>query len=182
MREKWRIMKEKLSRPLPTAIIFILIFRFCGNLGGNPAVNYNNRIIKCQTAIAIKMLDLMKSLENRNAEEMNKKLDALKLQIDKSLRKLSKMESFQGYTRFRDAAIELVKFYKSIASKKIFETIKILSLEDKFISQSGVSHLQEIGKDIIDQEAEYVYELQAAQKEFAEIYGLKLNKVPKLNR
>jgi hypothetical protein len=175
-------MKEKLSGPLPTAIIFILILRFGGNLGGNPAVNYNNRIIKYQTAIAIKMLDLMKSFDNRNPVEMNKKLAALKLQIDKSLRKLSKMESFQGYTRFRDAAIDLAKFYKSIANKKILETIKILSLEDTFISQSHVSHLKEIQKDIIDQETNYAYELQAAQKEFAEIYDLKLNKVPGLNR
>jgi hypothetical protein len=175
-------MKEKLFGPLPTAIIFILIFRFGGSLGGNPAVNYNDRIVKYQIAITVKILNLMKSLDKGNLEDINKKLERLKIQIDKSLTKLSKMDSFQGYTRLRDAAINMAKFYKSIASKEIVEMVKILSLEDTFISQTDINHLQDIKKDIIDQEVEYGYELQEAQKEFAKIYGLKLTKVPKIDQ
>lgn len=175
-------MKKKLFGALPTAIIFILIWIFGGRLGGNPAVTYNNRIVGYHTSIAVKIVALLKSLEERNPKDMNKKLEALQLQITNSLIELSQMESFDGYTRLRDAAIAMCKFYKSIASNEIVEMIKILSYEDSFISQADISRLQDIKKEISDREAEYGYELQAAQKEFTKMHGIKSNKIPELDR
>lgn len=167
--------KKTMLGPLPVAIIFILILRFGGTLGGNPAHAYHDRVIgEHNKKIASKMIDLFQSLDKRNPEEMVNKLEIIQLQIDDSLKKLSKTDDFYGNTRLRDAAIDLYKFYKSIGEKEYVEMITILSSEDLFISQADAARLQELKEYIVNGEAEYVGKVHAAEKEFAQLHGFKL--------
>lgn len=172
-------MKEYIRKEILGPILLIIIFslimmRSAGNLGKTEAYTYHNRILDKDTEIALLMIDFVQSLDKRNQEEMLEKLHILQRKIDDFLKELSTMEDFHGYNRLRDATIDLLKFYKSIAEKEYVEAITILSSEEMFISQADAGRLEEINEYIVNGEAEYMGKVQAAQKEFAKIYGFKV--------
>ena len=86
------------------------------------------------------------------------------------------MEDFKGNFRLRDGAIALFEFYQSIAANEYPEIINILSLGAENISDTDRDRLLEIQKDITEREAELDKELQAAQKEFALLYGIDIKR------
>jgi hypothetical protein len=142
------------------------------NCGSSAAINYNDQIVDYQGKIIEKMLDLSGTFEKGNPDVMNAKLKALQLQIDESLAGLNQMKDFKGNTRLRDGAIALVEFYQSIAGTEYPEIINILNLGIGNITESEQQRLLEIQKDITKREADFDNELQAAQKEFALVYGI----------
>ncbi|MCX6583598.1 MAG: hypothetical protein NT166_25775 [Candidatus Aminicenantes bacterium] len=160
-------MKKILSIVVCSAVVLFMV-----NCGSGAAINYNDQIVDHQGKIIEKMLDLSGTFEKGNPGLMDAKLKALQLQIDESLAGLNRMKDFKGNTRLRDGAIALVEFYQSIAGTEYPEIINILSLGAANITQSEQERLLEIQKDITAREAEFDNELQAAQKEFALVYGI----------
>jgi uncharacterized protein YukE len=159
---------KKMFGFLGVAVAVFFFLKFSGTLG-NSAIDYNDRIVASQNKIIVKILDLANSFEKSDPDEMDEKLQELQSQIDDSLATLSAMESYDGYTRLRDGAIELIKFYKSIAQEEYREIVETLSQPESDITQSDYNRLLEIQKDIEDSEADLDNELQAAQQEFAKM-------------
>jgi hypothetical protein len=160
-------MKKISSFVVCIAVVLIMV-----NCGSSAAINYNDQIVDFQGKIIEKMLDLSGTFEKSNPDVMDAKLKALQLQIDESLAGLKQMKDFKGNIRLRDAAIALFEFYQSIASTEYPEIINILGLGAANITQSDQDRLLEIQKDITERESEFDKELQAAQKEFALVYGI----------
>ncbi|HLP62319.1 MAG TPA: hypothetical protein VK186_25990 [Candidatus Deferrimicrobium sp.] len=142
------------------------------NCGSNAAINYNDRIVDYQGKIIEKMIDLSNAFAKADPAQMNAKLKTLQLQIDESLAGISKMEDYKGNFRLRDGAIALIEFYQSIAGTEYAEIINILSMGAENITDMDRERLLEIQKDITEREAKFDNELQAAQKEFALVYGI----------
>lgn len=160
-----------MKRNLSIGVIFVVVL-FMVNCGGTDAINYNDRVVEYQGKIIEKMLDLSNTFQNGNQAVMDAKLKALQLQITESLAGISQMKDFKGNTRLRDATIALFEFYQSIAGTEYPEIINILSLGAANITESDQNRLLEIHKDITEREAKFDNELQAAQKEFALVYGI----------
>ncbi len=165
-------MKKSLSGLVFVVIVFFAIRYFVG--GGSGAIKYNDRIVDCQNKIIVKLFDFFNALEKSESDEMDEKLLELQTQIDDSLAVLSAMESYDGYTRLRDAAIELLKFYKDIAQEECQEIVEILSQPQSDITVSDYNRLQEIQRDLGDGEADLDKELQEAQQEFAKMHGFQI--------
>lgn len=160
-------MRKILSIVVCCAVVLITV-----NCGSSAAINYNDQIVEYQGKIIEKMLDLSNTFQGSNQAAMEAKLKALQLQIDESLAGLNQMKDFKGNTRLRDAAIALFEFYQSIAGTEYPEIINILNLGIGNITENEQQRLLEIQNDITKREAEFDNELQAAQKEFAMVYGI----------
>ena len=172
-------MKKSLSGLVFVVIAFFAVKYFIG--GGGAAIRYNDRIVDSQGKIILKIFDLAKAFEKSDPDEMDAKLLDLQTQIDESLVTVSAMESFDGYVRLRDAAIELFKFYQDISREEYQEIVEILSQPQSDITKDDYYRLQDIQADVEEREADLDKELQAAQQEFAKIHGfqVKANKYQK---
>ena len=153
-------------------IAFIVIRQFSGSSG--EALKYNNKIVGYQNKIIVKIIDLSKSLDKFNADEMDRKLTALQDQIDESLAGVKAMDGFKGNYRFRDAAIKLIEFYKDMCENEYSEMIEILKQGPSNITQSDITYMQELQASIEKTEAPLDREMQSAQREFAAEYKFKI--------
>jgi hypothetical protein len=160
-----------MKKILSIAVCFVVVLCLA-NCGSSAAINYNDQIVDYQGKIIEKMIALSGTFEKGNPAVMEAKLKALQLQIDDSLAGLKQMKDFKGNTRLRDGAIALVEFYQSIAGTEYPEIINILNLGIGNVTESEKQRLLEIQADITKREAEFDNELQAAQKEFALVYGI----------
>lgn len=165
-------MKKSLSGVVFVVIAFFAVRYFIG--GGSAAIKYNDRIVDCQNKIIMEILDLANSFEKSDPDQMDEKLLELQTQIDDSLAILSAMEPYDGYTRLRDGAIELIKFYKDIAGEEYQEIVEILSQPQSDITTGDYNRLQDIQRDIEDREADLDKELQEAQQEFAKMHNFRI--------
>lgn len=157
-------------------LVSLVVIIFVVNCNSGPAISYNDRIVNYQGKIIEKMLDFSNALAKADPTDMNAKLNVLQLQIDESLAGISKMEDFKGNFRLRDGAIALFEFYQSIAANEYPEIINILSMGAENISEYDRDRLMEIQKDITKREIEFDNELQAAQREFAQVYGIDIKR------
>lgn len=157
-------------------LVGFLVVIFVVNCNSGAAINYNDRIVNYQGKIIEKMLDLSNAFTKADSFEMNSKLKLLQLQIDESLAGVSKMEDFKGNFRLRDGAIALFEFYQSIAANEYTEIVNILSLGAGNISEGDSQRLIQIQEDLTKREIEFDNELQAAQKEFAQVYDIDIKK------
>lgn len=162
---------KNMKKILSIAVCFVVVLCLA-NCGSGAAINYNDQIVDYQGKIIEKMLALSDTFQQNNPGVMDAKLKALQLQIDESLAGIKQMKDFKGNIRLRDGAIALFEFYQSIASTEYPEIINILSLGVENITDGDRQRLLDIQKDITEREAQFDNELQAAQKEFAMVYGI----------
>jgi hypothetical protein len=153
-----------------TAAFFI--FKYAG--GSSAAIKYNDQIVSNQNRIIEKVFPLSQAFQTGDQADMEAKLETLKIQIDQSLAAVSAMKAFKGNIELRDSAIDLFKFYRTIADNEYTEIINIISLARNNITEYEKNRLIEIQSSLTSREREYDNRLQAAQSRFAGKYGIKI--------
>ena len=160
------------------SLIFLVIgavafFLIKGGLG-NSAVNYNNKIVDQQASVIEKMFDLVESLKKRDGTQMKKNLRLLQEQITESADAIGQMEGYEGSTKLRDAALDLMEFYEAVSHEEFVTMVDILSKPDSEITQFDVEQIQDLERRISQEELELDAMLQQAQREFANEHDFKI--------
>ena len=136
------------------------------------AVDYNDMIIALQTRIIKSMIDFSKSFDSTDKTLMDKKHAELLATIEGVLKDAETIKSFRDSTEFRDAAMEMFKFYDSIAKKEYLEIMNILKRDKP--EAKDLARINEIVKSISDRETKLDSEFQKIQQAFARKHGIKL--------
>lgn len=126
-------------------------------------VEYNDAIINEQAKIT--KLFLASSMNIQNSLEASDSLRLLTVkQCDSSIAVLQKLGDYKGNTQFRNAALDLFRFYKNINLNEYKRMIEILQSETMFENMDEMTAIQEkIGND----ETTLDNNFQKAQNEFA---------------
>jgi hypothetical protein len=160
---------------------FVLFLAGCSWLGldKNNAVAYNEKIIGLQSKILKVMIDLSNTFESRDGAKMEQKRTQLLKTIQGALKQAEKIKPYKGDSTFRDAGIELFKFYEDITKKEYLQIINILKKEE--ITPEDEQELQKVTEVIAKREEAYDRSFQGAQRAFASKHGLILmdNKLQK---
>jgi len=156
-----------------TFILFIslLLITACNNTNKISAVEYNDQIIEEQSKILRLMIDMAGSFDSDPTMTDKMRQDITK-QCDSSIKVVSEMAPFSSNTKFRDAAVELFKFYKDISENEYVEMLAILSKEA--ILEQDLARLNEIEANIAEREAVFDDNFQQAQKVFAKANNMDL--------
>jgi hypothetical protein len=143
------------------------------------AVAYNDRIISLQSRIVKSMIDFSKSFDTDDKNAMEKKHAQLLSTIQSAIKEAQTIEGFDGNTQFRDAAVEMFKFYDSIAKKEYKEIMDILKKETP--EETDLTRINEIVTSISQREEQLDRKFQVIQQAFARKHNIMLmdNKMQK---
>lgn len=140
--------------------------------GSDQAVTYNDRIIGLQTRIVQSMIDFSKSFDTADKSLMDKKHAQLVSTIEGVIKEAQAIEGFDGSTEFRDAAVEMFKFYDAIAKKEYLEIVNILKKDTP--AQEDLTRINEIVNSISQREEQLDRKFQGIQRAFASKHNIKL--------
>jgi hypothetical protein len=146
----------------------------CNLNPGAGALEYNNVIVDEQTKI-LEMFVAFTELQGDQLEELDKARLRIIDQCTASLKILEGLSDYEGNTRFRDAAIELFRFYRMTCENAYKEMIDILG-KGEDITDSDLKRLEEINAAVEAREVILDNALQAAQEEFTGKYNISLQK------
>lgn len=108
-------------------------------------------------------------------DELDSAYNSFLNQINISLKEVKKIEAFADKTILRDAAINLLNAYKSVAENEYAEILKILEIPDEEITEDDNARFNELfSKQInlkLDKELDEFFEVQQA---FADEYDFEL--------
>jgi len=135
------------------------------------AIKYNDTIVEYGNKVTKLMIDLGKAFERADPDEMDEKLEAVQDQIDRSIEGVENMDGFEDNYEFRDAAIDLLEFYQSVAENECYEIVDILKKDREDINEADVEYIKEVQEDLEAGEDELYNELVMVQKEFAKKYN-----------
>ena len=135
------------------------------------ATDYNNKIVNLQSSIVKKMLDLASSFESGSTPLMNNKHRELINTCEEIIRQTYELESFDGNSDLRDAALKLFEFYLSISENEYREIIDILGRE---VNEDDLQRINEAVEDISIRESVLDNEFMMTQKTFVEKYGIRI--------
>jgi len=116
-------------------------------------IEYNDYIIGLQNEIGVEIQAFISAVTNDGKSDALASLNNLIAVIDKKITDLSNLSDFEGNTEFRDAGLELFKFYKSIAVNEYKEFVEIKFKE--IADDDDNTKLEEIVKRIQENEKEY---------------------------
>jgi len=149
------------------------IFFACGSKSSQmSAVDYNDAIINEQNKI-IEHILAMSNVTYDIAESDQHRLKIIE-QCDSSIAIVGAMEPFDGNSDLRDAAVNLFKFYKDIASTDFKRILEILDMDEP--TDADYEELDQIDAKIAERELPLDAAFQNAQKAFSEKHNLQLLK------
>jgi hypothetical protein len=158
------------------ASIFFLAFLFasCDLNKQERALEYNNTIADEQMKIMEKFIAFIEL----DSEDMNE-MDAARLKIVeqcvKSISVIEKLPPFEGDAQFRDAALQLFRFYKRSSEQSYREMIDILR-KGELMTEEDQERLIEINDEVTADEAKLDEQLSKAQEVFSKKYNFNLEK------
>jgi uncharacterized membrane protein len=154
----------------------MLLFSFVAIIGCKPnkAIQYNDNLINHQQKVIAKMIDLSKTFVKKDRVSMSMKLTELEEEIDEAIAAVTKTPGYEGNTDLRDALLDLLEFYKEICGNEYRDMIEIIGSGS--ISQTDMSHLQEMEREITEREMELDEQLAKVQKEFARKHNIRIEK------
>lgn len=154
----------------------------CGNKIS--ATDYNNKIVGEQGKIVNTMLDMTDKINKSQFKEALAGLDGSIAQCDSSIKIVSDLGPYEDDAKFKDAALDLFKFYKKIMSNEYRKMLETLNKAE--ITMDDVAVIDDLTKNIEGEEAKYDKAMQDAQQEFAKKYGVTItdnslqNKIDKM--
>ncbi len=95
--------------------------------------------------------------------------------IDEAIVKVEGIPDYKGNSDLKNALLDLLDFYKAIASEEYKEMIDILGRQGA-ITQSDIDYLQSMQDNITEREGELDKELARAQSEFAKKHDIKIER------
>lgn len=159
---------------LLTLIGTLISVSSCNLNSSSGALDYNNVIVDEQT----KILEMFVAFTELQGDQLNE-LDKARLKIidqcTASLTVLERLSDYEGNIRFRDAAIELFRFYRMTCENAYKEMIDILRKGEE-ITEVDLKRLEEINASVEAREVVLDNALQAAQEEFTGKYNISLQK------
>lgn len=90
------------------------------------AINYNDKMIAIQSDVDQSLVELIDAIDSFDSEFMKlQKVETLK-KIDEGIKKVSKMEKFDG-TAFKKEMKKMLLMYKEITNNELTKVIELLS-------------------------------------------------------
>ena len=149
------------------------IFSACGSKSSQmSAVDYNDAIVNEQNKI-IEHILAMSNATYDIAESDQHRLKIIE-QCDSSIAIVGAMEPFDGNSDLRDAAVNLFRFYKDIASTDFKRILEILDMDEP--TDADYEELDQIDAKIAERELPLDAAFQNAQKAFSDKNNLQLLK------
>jgi hypothetical protein len=133
---------------------------------------YNDAIVIEQNKIIALVLEMYNSSDDIDLAEASR----LKIieQCKKSIDIVGAMEPYDGNTDLRDAAINLFKFYKDIASVEFKRLIELLNKEE--LTDVDYEEIDVIDMNVSSRETPLDEAFAKAQRDFSNKYNLTLEK------
>lgn len=155
--------------------LFLLLVLFLGACSMTPsmtALEYNNKIVDEQNKIITKILAFYDATAAGSETSEKLRLKASE-QCKTSLKVIKALPDFEGETRLRDAAVELLLFYQTMADKSFVEMMEIIEKGEE-ITQDDLAQLEKIEADITNKEILLDDELAKAQEAFSKKHNVTL--------
>jgi hypothetical protein len=138
------------------------------------AVKYNDELVNQQTKVFEKETALIEAISKNMPEKLDLLYGDLKKQIDESIAAVDKMESFDGKTDFKDAAMKVFTAYKEVVDNEYKEMIKYSKVPDTLYTPEDDDKVIALSKKIDDKLNKSVDDFVQVQKSFAEKYKFEL--------
>lgn len=149
------------------------IFRSSGQITFNNAIEYNDYIINQQNLIVERIDAYISNISDGDKNSTLVSLKELIKTIDQSLINLKNIGPYESNSAFRDAAIDLFEFYKSVAMNEYNEIVDIRFKEE--LTDEDYNRLQEIVDQISAKEKLVDDKFINSQKAFANEFGFILS-------
>lgn len=159
-------------------IIFSVTLLFsvfsCNNTFKENPTEYNNRFVQIQFKIVDRLTALATSFATCDSTEMFAHLNEFKITTDSCINVVEGMKDYEGNTGLKDAALDFLKFNKKISENECLQMINIL--KTKSFSANDKKMIDEIRKEIYNNEKPIDKAFKDAQNNFAKKYDLKVGK------
>ncbi|MCF6366217.1 MAG: hypothetical protein L3J35_08450 [Bacteroidales bacterium] len=154
--------------------MFVLLFSQCGPTTED-AINYNDEIIAEQLDVIDKINDLDDAVTTYDSQQIKTALDAAKTQVEKSIKKLNEIGSFDGDSKFVDECTALFKIFESQINDEYKEQYEIYAERDAGnYTDEDQARSEELFKLIDDKYFPAHDKFTQAQDEFAAKWGFNL--------
>lgn len=155
---------------LPLLFVAIVALVGCGKKVD--PTEYNNTIVGEQSKIVNHMLEMTDQINKSQFKEALVGIDGSIAQCDSSIKKVSELEPYEGDAKFRDAAVDLFKFYKKILDNEYRKMLVVLNKPE--ITMEDVDQIDKLTGGIEAEETKYDNAMKVAQEEFAKKYDVKI--------
>lgn len=135
------------------------------------AIEYNDFIINNQTKIIRSFLNLANLAGTEEFAKHRKETLSI---CDKAIKEVASMGDYDGDTKFRDAAVNLFKFYKRIITNE-FNEMNTLLMDENF-DEKSLQKITELQEQVSQEEMSYDNQLQKCQGAFASKHGFEIEK------
>ncbi len=144
----------------------------CSFFNQRSAISYNDKIIHLQTKIQLKLDALGASFITRDSVLMFNRIAELQNTTDSSIAALEGLDGFDGSTELKDAALNVFRFYKRLASTEFQVEVNVLTKDS--ITEEDKKVLTEIDERTAADEKKLDDALLRAQNNLASKYHFKL--------
>jgi hypothetical protein len=149
---------------------FVILFSTVTFAQNPKAAKYNDKIVDHQHDIAEEMVAFFKSFKTDTKENLEKKRMGLLNKINGSLSKIQAMGGFEGDTKLRDGALDLLKFYKGTVEKEYAEVVHLVTNKNRTKEEND--KLDQHRTTLISKEEEMDAKFATIQEEFAKRHNL----------
>ena len=136
------------------------------------ATEYNNKIIDEQGKVLDLVLDFTAKVDESDMKGARLLLEKTGVQCDSSIKTIEAMGPFDDDASFKDAAIDLFKFYKRAFATDYKELLDIIEKEEP--TMEDLDRVNVIVKKVSDEEMVLDDKVQKVQKEFADKHDVKI--------
>ena len=138
------------------------------------AVEYNEFIISHQNKIGTDLSQLITYISSMDKPGSKSQLETTTATIQLAIKEVRALESYNGNSAFRDAAVKLFEFYHIVVVQKYPTLLKIMFVEggpgpEDINALSGIMDQISIDEGVLDEK------FQTAQKKFASDNEFSLN-------
>ncbi|UPT66411.1 MAG: hypothetical protein M0D57_18395 [Sphingobacteriales bacterium JAD_PAG50586_3] len=136
-------------------------------------VEYNNTIINEQAKVVDLVVDFNAKVDAENYPEARVLLGKSSIQCDSSIKALEALGDYDGDAAFKDAAVNLFKFYKR-ASEQDYKQVVDIAEKGEDITEEDYDNLTNILQKLKTDEDALHDVMQKAQTDFAGKHNVKI--------
>lgn len=141
----------------------------------NP-VDYNNTIINEQAKVVDIVLDFNAKIDIDSFKQARVLLDKTGIQCDSSIKAVEALGDYEGDASFKNAAIDLFKFYKRASVQDYKELLDLIEKEE--MTDEDYDRVTLILQNLKNEEEVLDDKVRTAQKAFADKHGVKITGNP----
>lgn len=154
---------------------FVLMSFFACGPTKEDAIKYNDEIIVEQRKVVNAENDLTGAIKS-NAGNLDAVLAKLVAQVDESTATVTKMESFDKKTEFKDAALKLFAVYKDVATGEYKAWLANLKTPAEMVDDKVLAEETELVAKINEKIDKALNDFTKAQDDFAAKYKFEIAK------